>query len=226
MPPCALIWIWVTVTSGRHPMPARGCFMFWGFFKFALAAICVGLFAPLAVACGGGEDGPPPTPFTGDWILEDETDPITDEGFISISLEASDNDVSGVYAPQMIVQCHDAKTFNVYIVWGKTLTASERPPFGLGGWIYNQDGTLRSYVDIAWRVDDDEAQTDIWILADEVRTFAPPSAWYDTPAVDDLRKADKISVRVFSKNGGNQATAVFHPSGFEDAFQPIISACK
>ena len=28
--------------------------MFWGFFKFALAAICVGLLVPLAVACGGG----------------------------------------------------------------------------------------------------------------------------------------------------------------------------
>ena len=192
--------------------------MFRRFFKFFLAAICIVALAPLAMACGG-EDGPPPTPFTGAWVLKDEADPITDKGYISICLDASDDDVAGAYTPQLVVQCHDAETFNVYVAWGKTLTAtSERTRLSF------QD-ERRSYVDIAWRVDDDEAQTGTWIL-DGSLTFAPPSKWYNTPAVDDLREADKISVRVFNKVSGYQATAVFRTAGFGGAFEPIRQACR
>ncbi len=226
MPPCALIWIWVTVTSGRHPMPARGCFMLRVVFKFVLAVICAGLLVPLAVACGGGEDGPPPTPFTGSWILEDETDPITDEGFISISLEASDDNASRGYNHNLIVQCHDGENFDVYVIWRGTLVATSKQ----SDRYINDQGVLQwetnSYVDVAWRVDDDDPQRDSWLLRNGNYTFAPSWRWYDTPAVDDLREADKIGVRVFSKSGGSQATGVFHTAGFEGAFEPIVNACK
>ena len=209
MPPCALIWIWVTVTSGRHPMPARGCFMFRRFFKFFLAAICIASLAPLAMACGG-QEGPTPTPFTGDWVLEDETDPITDEGFISIWLEASDdNATSGNH--KLVVQCHDGHLFDVYVIWMESLVATSES------------------VNVAWRADDDDPQRSTWFLKEERYTFAPSygplSRRYDTSEVRDLRKADKISVRVHTIAGRKQPTAVFRTAGFEDAFEPIKRAC-
>lgn len=194
--------------------------MFRRFFKFFLAAICIAALTPLAMACGGEDEptptpftGPTPTPFTGAWVLEDETDPITDKGFISIWLEASDDDAPSGPNHTMVVQCHNGEVFDVYVIWRDTLFS-----------------TLES-VKVSWRVDTDDPQWHTWSLKEDNYTFAPsyqPSKpWRDTPQVSDLLKAEKISVRIHGTVAGrHQATAVFHTAGFEDAFEPIKKICE
>ena len=192
--------------------------MFRVVFKFVLAVICAGSLVTLAVACGGGEDGPPPTPFTGDWSQFDDTDPITDEGHIGIRLYATDDDVdAGLFGVWLYVRCTDAKDLDVYVVW-------------------HQDVGEELVVD--WRVDSDDPERKLWYPTtnpNNETTFHPEPK----SAVSDLSKAEKISVRVYSisllnlellnltgEEDENAMTAVFHPSGFEDAYKPVEKACQ
>ena len=230
MPPCALIWIWVTVTSGRHPMPARGYLVFYHSFYFTLFIICLSLLASLSVACNG-EDGPTPTPFTGEWEQFDDIDAITDEGYIGIRLDASEDDISSGYldAVRIYVRCTNEMLFSslngdidVFVVWNKDV----------GEYIINESPV------VDWRVDNSDPEMEVWyptIDSDNDTTFHP----HPESAVNDLRKAERISIRVYSasidsvnfqkiqgEDDKDAMTAVFHPVGFEDAYKPSEKACE
>ena len=176
---------------------------------------CLSLLTALLVGCGSTEPDPSLPKFTGEWRLDDDTDPFTDEGFNRIILDATEDDVQAQFDVGLVVQCVNGNDLNVYVDWRKEV-------LGIKQW------DARILV-LDWRVDSEDLETQKWGVVDKQATFHPNAE----SAVEDLRRADRISVRVYShdslidaKRGeGSQATAVFHSAGFADAYRPIGKAC-
>ena len=198
-------------------MPLKGDLIFLGYLSVTLLTLIF-----LTVACRGGNDS---LAFTGDWELLDETDPFTDEGYLGIWLDASEHDLGRNYEPSLVLQCRDGTSFSVYVVWQKPLdaTSEEIPPY----WA-SRNTPRNKLVEIDWRVDLSEPEKSDWVLSEDRRaTFHPNSPnHYDTPIDDDLRRASKVSLRVYGHGDEVQGTAVFRPAGFSNAYRAIEEACS
>lgn len=147
---------------------------------------------------------PVPTPDTGNWVQEDFTDAIDDRGFHTVKLQATESTLTFPYDdPWLSVGCVNPNSDNsqiaILILWDEYL------------------GSGNPRVD--WRVDSKPARSAIWRGADEA--IAKSKAYRE---VNDLLRAEKITVRVH-RDFAENLTAIWHPAGFAEAYQPVAAAC-
>ena len=154
---------------------------------------------PVPTPTPEGTPTPTPEPYTGRWIVAEDTDPITDARSVSLLLRASES--TGFY---------DLMPYLSVICLGQHLSESNL----LAGVYWH---TFLGFDDpvVDWRVDSGVASTGIWELSGSGETTYAPRA---KPIVSDLLRADKITARVNSGPSGS-LTGVWQVEGFTDAYK-------
>ena len=189
-----------------------------------LPSLALGLL--MAIACGVGE--PTATPYYGQWETHDYRDPITDEGEFRLRLNASEtyvrnrSQISGLGSNALLQLSCDVERVErraaMWVVWPAYIVANTENA------IYSKD--FRE-VTVDWRADSDAPITAVWLLDYTIGTdqsdFTVSSR--GLPVVEDLGRSNKVAVRVYAEDGTEQATAVFRPEGFSDAYEPIGEVC-
>ena len=179
----------------------------------------------MALACGEGE--PTATPYYGQWETHDYRDPITDEGEFRLRLNSSESYVrnpsqlSGLGSDAVLHLSCDTERVEgraaMWVVWPAYITANKENT------IYSKDF---KEVTVDWRADSDAPITAVWLLDYTMGTdqshFTVSSR--GLPIVEDLGRSEKVAVRAYT-DGKEQATAIFRPVGFSDAYEPIRDIC-
>ena len=156
---------------------------------------------PVPTPTPEGTPTPTPEPYTGNWIVFENKDAISDVRSVSLQLQASES------------RGFDATPFLVVSCFGQHLSESN-----LRASIYWNAFLGFDDPRVDWRVDAGGYSTKIWELSGSGDdTYAPRAK----PIVSDLLRADKITVRVH-REFAESLTAVWQVEGFTDAYK----ACK
>ena len=156
---------------------------------------------PVPTPTPEGTPTPTPEPYTGNWIVDEDTDPITDQRSVTLLLWASESRGPN-WDPHLVVIClsqHLSESNLLAGIYWHTFLGFDDPR-------------------VEWRVDDGGYSTGIWELSGSGEATYSPRA---KPIVSDLLRADKITVRVNREFSGS-LTAVWQVEGFTDAYK----ACK
>ena len=147
-------------------------------------------------------------PQRGNWVKEEYQDPIDDSLAISIKLQASESTLGFPYDnPWLGVVCielsGDRSGIGMFIEWGEFLGSDD--------------------LIIDWRVDSKRAASPrVWRLSGDNSTtlLFEPSTY-----LRDIGRAEKITARV-KRDFAESITAVWHPTGFAEAYKPVAAACN
>ena len=157
-----------------------------------------------AIAESIGVDGPQPGPASGatvgEWLLQDEVNPIDDSRTVTLILVAGEGASSFNRPIALILRCGSGET-QVYINWNDYLGSSAR---------------------VTYRVGSLDAETRSWGLStDSQATFYPRD---EVDFINSLMGASSFIAQVTPYNESPK-TAIFDTAGLAEAIVPLRETC-
>ena len=137
---------------------------------------------------------------TGNWTVQDETNPIDDTRLVTVALRSASGTTVGGAPIVLILRCQSGDT-SAYINWQEY---------------------LGSDANVLTRVGTDEASTLGWLRSpDRQSTFAPGN---NVEFIQRLLGADRLVAQITPYNA-NPIRANFDLAGIEDALAPLRETC-